>query len=341
MIINLLKRYSLIIALCVSLLGLTALGTILYFKWLLAPAGNDGQAPIIVEVPANSSSQQVGEMLEQQGLIKSAKAFTVYSRYKGLDSKIKTGEFQLNAGLSVPEILQIITKDSQIFYSFTVPEGYTVEQIADLLQEKGYVDKDEFLRLCRVGDFDYPFLKGQVNTRYTLEGYLFPDTYQITRQDKERDIIIMMLDRFEAEINKIQLAERAEKLGLTVHEAVTIASMIEREAMFDKDRPLISGVIQNRLKIGMPLQIDATVLYALGKHKEVVLYKDLKVDSPYNTYRVKALPPGPIANPGAASLEAAVAPQQTDYLYYLAKPDGTHVFTKTLDEHNKYKKMYL
>lgn len=338
---NILKRYSIVIALCCSLLGLTVIGGLLYFNWLLTPANNDGQAPVIVEVPTNSSSRDVGVMLEQQGLIKSAKAFTVYSRYKGLDSKIKIGEFQLKPGLSTPEILQTIIKDSQIFHAFTVPEGYTVEQIAGLLEEKGYANKEEFLGLCRTGDFDYSFLKGQVNTKYTLEGYLFPDTYKITRQDDERDIIKMMLDRFAEESNRIQLEQKAKKLGLTVHQAVTIAGMIEREAMFDKERPLISGVIQNRLQVGMPLQIDATVLYALGKHKNVVSYKDLKVDSLYNTYRVKSLPPGPIACPGTSSLEAAVAPQQTDYLYYLAKPDGTHVFSKTLDEHNRYKAKYL
>lgn len=339
--LNILKRNSIVIALCSSLLGLMVIGGLLYYNWLLAPVDRDGQAAVIVEVPNNSSSRDVSAILEQQGLIKSAKAFTVYSRYKGLDSKIKTGEFQLNPGLSTPEILQIIIKDSQIFHAFTVPEGYTVEQIAVLLQEKGYANKEEFLHLCQQGDFDYPFLRGQVNTKYVLEGYLFPDTYKITRHNDEQDIIKMMLDRFVEESNRIQLEQKAEKLGLTVHQAVTIAGMIEREAMFDKERPLISGVIQNRLKMGMPLQIDATVLYALGKHKKVVLYKDLEVDSLYNTYRVKTLPPGPIASPGSTSLEAAVAPHKTDYLYYLAKPDGTHVFSKTLDEHNRYKAKYL
>lgn len=334
------KRKFIVAVISGSLLGLIIIGT-LYFNWLLAPVNKTGQAAVIVEVPNNSSSKDVGAILKQAGLIKNSRAFSLYSRIKGLDGQIKAGEFKLAPSLSTAKVLQVITNDNQAHREFTVPEGYTVEQIAELLETKGYIDKDEFLSLCRQGDFDYSFLQQPQHTKYPLEGYLFPDTYKITSQDSEKDIIITMLDRFAAEIGQVQLEEKSAQLGLSVQQAVTIASMIEREAMFDQERPLISGVIQNRLQIGMPLQIDATVLYALGKHKDVVLYKDLEVDSPYNTYRVGTLPPGPIASPGFASLEAAVAPQQTDCLYYLAKPDGSHVFSKTLDEHNRYKAKYL
>jgi UPF0755 protein len=316
-------------------------GVLLYFNSLLSPVAKDSQLPVIVEVPTNSSSSSVGAALQEKGLIKSALAFRFYSRYKGLDARIQTGEYQLSANMSTPEILNTIIEGSQVFHSFTVPEGYTIDEIAELLEQKGYVDKDKFLKLCQEGKFDYPFLKGQQNTRYALEGYLFPDTYKITRQSDEHDIILMMLDRFVIEAEKLNLIEKANELNFSLHQAVTVAGMIEREAIFDKERPLISGVIQNRLKIGMPLQIDATVLYALGQHKEVVLYKDLEVDSPYNTYRVQSLPPGPISCPGSSSLKAAVEPEDTDYLYYLAKPDGTHVFSKTLEEHQQYKAKYL
>lgn len=308
----------------------------LYCKWLLDPVAEGDKPPVIIEIPKNSSSSSVAKMLKEKNLIKSTLAFRCYSRLKGWDSKIQAGEYQLSASMSIPEILKTIMRGSQVFYTFTVPEGYNVEQIAQLLAEKGLGSKEKFLALCKNGDgLEYPFLKKHPGTKYLLEGYLFPDTYKITKQSTEKDIIHMMLERFAGELERLDFAEKAEKLNLTVHEAVTIASMIEKEAIFDKERPIISGVIQNRLRKGMPLQIDATVLYALGEHKEVVLYEDLEVESKYNTYKVKSLPPGPIACPGSSSLKAAVEPAQTDYLYYVAKPDGTHAFSKTLTQHNR------
>ncbi|WP_031516586.1 endolytic transglycosylase MltG [Desulfofalx alkaliphila] len=317
-------------------------GALLYFNSLLAPVAKEAQQAEMVEIPANSSGAAVAAMLEERGLIKSSLAFRVYCRYKGLDSEIKTGEYELGAHMSTPEIIESLIQGSQVYYSFTIPEGYTVEQIADLLYEQGFVNKEKFLQLCKEGDFDFPFLpKKQEDIRYRLEGYLFPNTYSITRHDDEESIILMMLERFVYETNNINFEERAKALGLTVHEAVTVAAMIEREAKVEKDRPLIAGVIYNRLKINMPLQIDATVLYALGEHKETVLYKDLEVKSPYNTYYINTMPVGPIANPGLSSLEATVKPDKNDYLYYVAKPDGSHVFSKTLEEHELNKAKYL
>ncbi len=323
------------------LLAAAAGGLVMYWQSMLEPAAAQEKTPVIVDIPANSSSASVAKMLEDKHLIKSGLAFRIYSRYKGLDSKIQTGEYQLSAAMSVPEIMNQLVKGRQVLYSFTVPEGYTVEEIAAMLAQKGYADKDKFIQLCKEGDFNYSFLKGAQNTNYALEGYLFPDTYKISKMATEEEIISMMLERFAAEIDKLNFAQKAEELNLSVHQAVTIASMIEKEAVVAKDRPLISGVIQNRLKKGMPLQIDATVLYALGEHKELVLNKDLQVDSPYNTYKTKSLPPGPIASPGEASLKAAVNPETHSYLYYVAKPDGSHSFSTTLDEHNQKKAKYL
>ncbi|MTI81211.1 MAG: endolytic transglycosylase MltG [Firmicutes bacterium] len=301
---------------------------------LLAPVSADEQPPAIIEIPQNSTSGTVAAVLEEKGLIKNALVFRLYSRYKGWDSKIQTGEYQLAASMSTPEILKTLTSGNQVFYTFTIPEGYTVEQIAQLLEDEGFGKKEKFLQLSREGDdYQYPFLNQQSGTKYLLEGYLFPDTYKVTKQSTEQDIIYMMLERFMQELEKIDFESKAKQMNLNVHQAVTIAAMIEKEALSDKDRPLISGVIQNRLEKGMPLQIDATVLYALGKHKEMVLNKDLEVDSPYNTYQVSSLPPGPIASPGSASLKAAVEPEDSDYLYYVAKPDGSHAFSRTLTEH--------
>ncbi len=323
------------------LLAAVMAGLIFYVQWQLKPVDKEQSEPVIVEIPSNSSCASVANLLEDKHLIKNAWAFRAYARYTGLDSKIQTGEYQLSADMSVPQILEHLVSGNEVLHTVTIPEGYTVEETAALLAGKGYVDKEKFLKLCKEGDFNYPFLKGQKNTNYVLEGYLFPDTYKFSKQATEEEIIQMMLQRFVQEMDKLDFTQKAQKLNLTVHEAVTIAAMIEKEARVDKDRPLISGVIQNRMKKNMPLQIDATVLYALGEHKEVVLYQDLEVDSPYNTYKVNSLPPGPIASPGAASLKAAVEPNNHNYLYYVAKPDGSHDFSQTLDEHNLKKAQYL
>jgi UPF0755 protein len=173
-----------------------------------------------------------------------------------------------------------------------------------------------------------------------MEGYLFPDTYHIGSRTTEEEIIKMMLKRFNDELVKLDYVEKITLPGLSLHNAVTLASLVEREAREDSERPVIAGVIMNRLNRGMKLQIDATVLYALGGHKEKVYYKDLEVDSPYNTYLYYGLPPGPIAFPGEASLKAAIEPAITDYLYYVAKPDGSHAFARTLAEHNNNKAKY-
>lgn len=338
---NLYRGIKYIAGLLMTMLVVAA-GTLLFFNVLLAPAAKEPQLPQVVEIPDNASNAAVAEMLEDKGLIKSSLAFRVYSRYKGLDGKIKTGEYQLSATMSTPEIINIIIQANQIYNTFTVPEGYTVEQVAELLYQQGDVDKEKFLHLCKEGDFDYPFLpKKQAGIRYALEGYLFPDTYSITRNDDEKSIITMMLERFVFKTGNLDFEQKAKSQGLTVHDAVTLAAMIEREARVEQDRPLISGVIYNRLEFGMPLQIDATVLYALGEHKEILLYEDLNIESPYNTYYVNTLPVGPIANPGLSSLQAAVEPENNNYLYYVAKPDGSHAFSRTLNEHNRNKAKYL
>ncbi|MDD4239695.1 MAG: endolytic transglycosylase MltG, partial [Desulfotomaculaceae bacterium] len=173
-----------------------------------------------------------------------------------------------------------------------------------------------------------------------LEGYLFPDTYSFNIGESESIIVETMLKRFDREMAELGFEALAEENGISLHQAVTIASLVEREAKADEERPLIAGVIYNRLNISMPLQIDATIQYALGENKPEIYYKDLEVDSPYNTYRNYGLPPGPIAMPGRASLLAAVNPADTDYLYYVAKPDGSHAFATTLAQHNVNKEMY-
>ncbi|GAB6182034.1 endolytic transglycosylase MltG [Desulfotomaculum defluvii] len=295
----------------------------------------------LVRIAPNTSTGQISILLKQQGLIQNAQTFKYYTRYQKLDNQIRAGYYLLNPAMSVDEILHILVRGKTASKGFTIPEGYTIKQITDTLANKGYIQEELFTDLLRKGQFPYSFIKDLPAGGNRLEGYLFPETYNVSLDSTEKDIINVMLAGMERQIKELQLEEKSKEKNLSLHQVITIASMIEREARINKDRALISSVIHNRLKIGMRLQIDATVEYALGGHRDKIFYKDLEVNSPYNTYKIPGLPPGPIASPGRESLLAAVNPEETDYLYYLAKPDGSHVFAKTLAEHNQNKQKYL
>ena len=303
--------------------------------------GGKNAREVEVCIPPNATCSQAAKILKQKELLRSERAFRIYARFKGLDNQIKAGEYVLNSGMTVPELLGALVEGRVAVKAFTVPEGFTTAQVAELLVSMGLADMDEFWQAVAFGDFPYCFLPGGLPGEKRLEGYLFPDTYRVRPGASEKEILDMMLARFAREMEELDYPALAATRGLTLHEAVTIASLVEREARLDEERPLIAGVIYNRLKISMPLQVDATVQYALGTAKPVLYYRDLEVDSPYNTYRISGLPPGPIAMPGQASLLAAVHPAPTDCLYYVAKPDGSHAFAQTLEEHVKNKELYL
>lgn len=331
------KRFY-IIVLALVLISLVAR----YSFNILDPADPTGKASdLLVQIPPNSSTRQIAALLEEQGLIRNAQAFRLYSQYHELDDKIKAGYYLINSSMSSQEILGILVRGKTASKSFTIPEGYNLTKIIDSLANKGLIREQLFRDLLVQGDFQYPFLKGLPSGEKRLEGYLFPETYNVSLDSTEKDIINVMLAGMDRQIKTLKLEEKAQALNLTLHQVVTIASMIEREAKVSKDRALISSVIHNRLKIDMRLQIDATVEYALGGPREKIYYKDLKIDSPYNTYKYDGLPPGPIASPGKESLLAAVTPAKTNYLYYVAKPDGSHAFAKTFAEHEKNKQKYL
>ncbi len=332
------------------LLGMRVLALILIFLALLMlgynnlikpPAATPDKGDIFIEIPPNKTTAEIGKLLQEEGVIKSARAFRLYTRVKGLDGDLKAGEYYFAPGLYLDEVLEKMVSGEHILCSFTIPEGYTIAQIADYLVEKGFATADDFYREASSGVFDYKFTEGLPGGGNRLEGYLFPDTYTVRRDTDVVEIINIMLQRFDEKLAEMDYMARLESKGLSLHEAVTIASMVEREARVESERPLIAGVIFNRLNKGMPLQIDATVLYALGDHKPVVYYSDLEIDSPYNTYLYGGLPPGPIASPGEACLEAVVEPTKTDYLYYCAKPDGSHAFAYTLAEHEANVRKYI
>ncbi len=308
------------------------IGGILF--WLGTPPSNQHR-PVSVMIPAGSDLMKIGSILQDRGIVRNAQVFALAARYEGNSAKLKAGRYILFPDMQLPQIVQQLRFGPKLTVSgirLTVPEGYTLRQIAHALETKGIAHEVDFLKLATdpvaiqqlQADFPLP--------KKTLEGYLYPDTYRFAPNTPPQKVILEMLTNFSARFARPNQTAIASS-GRTLHEIVTAASLIEREAKAPQDRPRIGGVIENRLHKKMRLEIDATVLSALGHHKDRVLFKDLTIDSPYNTYRHRGLPPGPIANPGLPSLEAALRPEQNEFLYYVARPDGTHIFTRTIQQH--------
>ncbi|MCR4397367.1 MAG: endolytic transglycosylase MltG [Firmicutes bacterium] len=331
-------RPVLLIALGALLIGVATLAAA-EVTLLLKPVSPGTAAPKVLEVPQGATAAKVAGILEAEGLIKNALLFRLLAEYKGLDDEIRAGEYEFSAAMSPAEILERLVSGPIVTHPFTVREGLTVEQTAEVLASQGVVDKAAFLAAARDRTLVAEFLPTNCELKEPLEGYLFPDTYRIRRGTTEREMAEIMVRRFR-EVFTEQLRARAWETGMSVHQVVTLASIIEKEAMADDERPLISGVFHNRLRMGMKLDADPTVRYALGKFTGPVTIEDTKVASPYNTYGQPGLPPGPIAAPGLASIRAALYPAETKYLYFVAKNDGTHCFSLTLRDHINAMKKY-
>lgn len=290
---------------------------------------------IEVSIPQGASTKDIAEILKEKGLIKSEFSFRLKSKVKGADGLYNYGTFYLTKSMTAEQIMTALqlTSHAETQNKITIPEGYTVKQIAALVDEKGIATTEEFINEMNNGTFEYDFLKDVPKREYYLEGYLFPDTYYLSGNETAHDIIVMMLSRFE-QIYNAHIRDYVASSGYTLDQLVTVASMVESESMLDDERPTVAGVIYNRLEIDMLLQIDATVQYALATKNEVVTETDLTVDSPYNTYKYKGLPEGPISNPGQASLEAAIKPEKHKYYYYVLKERGgsEHTFAENYDE---------
>ncbi|MFS0554476.1 endolytic transglycosylase MltG [Brevibacillus sp. 179-C9.3 HS] len=318
---------------------LAAGGAAWYVYQQLQPVAGE-QTVKNVTIPSGSSVQKIGTLLEEQGLIRNADVFNYYVKYKGVAPKLKAGEYQFTTGQAIDEMLTAMVEGNTVVNAnrFTIPEGWNVEQIADHLDKEGIVEKAAFLKEVNEGKFpEYPFVAAipeHADRKHRLEGYLFPETYEVDKDATAHDVVSRMLAQFQKEW-KPEWTEQLKQNKLTVDEAVNLASIVEREVTVDKERPLVAGVYYNRIRDKWPLQADATVQFILGKQRDRLTYEDLKVKSPYNTYTNPGLPPGPIANPGRASLEAVVNPAQHDYFFYVTKKDGTseHYFSKTLQEH--------
>ena len=318
-------------ALAVALM-VAAGGSALAWRVVTLPPGQAGTPELKVVVPQGASTRAIGYMLQQAGVIRSALAFRVLARLRSADGELKPGEYAFSPSDSLGTVLDKIVAGRVITYAVTIPEGYTVDQIEATLAATGLVDPAGLHEALHSSYYDFSFLPPpDPRRREPLEGYLFPDTYFLVRGMEPRAVVEMMLRQFGAEITPADMA-RAAELHMSLDQVITLASIIEKEAKVDSERPIISSVYHNRLKIGMKLDADPTVRYALGDPARPLYRADLSVDSPYNTYKYGGLPPGPISNPGRASITAALWPADTPYLYFVSKNDGTHAFARTYEE---------
>ena len=297
------------------------------------PAPASSSTPDTVLVDRGVSPGELARLLEDKKIISSSSRFMRLGRYLRKWPEIKAGEYHLTAQQSPLEIFSVLTSGKSVTYPVTFQEGINQFQIADKLAARGLVEKDTFLALCRSPKFIQE-LKFTTPSPPSLEGYLFPDTYHLNRNMGAKQIIRMMIRHFR-ENWKPQWDQRAKELKLNVHQVTTLASIIEKETGAAHERPLISSVFHNRLRKGMRLQSDPTTIYGIWENFNGNLRrKHLKQKNGYNTYAIGGLPVGAIANPGEASLKAALYPQKSPYLYFVSKNDGTHQFSKTFKEHN-------
>lgn len=303
--------------------------------------------PYHLTVREGERASEIAGELKEAGVIKYAFLFKLYMRVTDDEEDLIPGEYDLNAKMDYRALSKEISTRITVRESIDVviPEGFTQDEIFTLLEAKGVCSKAELLEAASNYDFKYLWVMNLEKGEKRLEGYLFPDTYTFYVGDTATRVIGKFLANFNKKYD-VDFKARMEEMGTNLHDIMTIAAMIESEAKWDEDRPYISSVIYNRLASNkFPyLQIDATVVYALGEHKAALTDEDLRIESPYNTYVVKGLPAGPICNPGYESIASALYPEESDYYYYVATPDGSHIFSKTMAEHQaaiqKAKKLF-
>lgn len=296
-------------------------------------AGLKKENEVIASIPEGASASEICSILKNDGVIKYPNMFKLYLSLS--DAVIQQGRHRLNASMSYHELAKRLSDIPNAGYDdifkILIPEGYELKDIADVLEKNNLIDRKAFYKEIENGSFDYAFIDEIKQRENRLEGYLFPATYEFQKGESEHQIIDKMLEAFNNTIVPIYEAASTE---YTLDEIVTLASIVEREAANNSERPLVASVFYNRLNAGMTLSSCATVQYILKERKAVLSISDTKIKSPYNTYREKGLPPGPIASPGADSVRAVLSPAKTDYLYFAARPDGSgNVFSKTGEEH--------
>ena len=292
--------------------------------------GSSNGGTVRVTIPTGSSFTTAVDSLSHAGVISSPRLFSFYASVRKRDRALKAGTYAFERGASWNTVLDALTRGKGLVHTVTIPEGFSLASIAPLLGRALSVPPESVMVAASDSSLRHRL---DVPTP-TLEGYLFPDTYTFAEGTSPEEAVNVLVARFE-KVWKPEWTARLQQLAMSRHDVITLASIIEKEARLDEERPVISAVYHNRLKRGMLLQADPTVQYALGRHVDRVLYKDLEVDSRYNTYKHPGLPPGPIASPGAASIQAALYPANVPYLYFVADPDGHHEFRETYAEHTE------
>jgi UPF0755 protein len=286
-----------------------------------------------VELPSGSGSLAIGQRLVAGGVVRDLPTFRVALWVSGQGRHLKAGDYRFDRPMTPFEVIDKIARGDVYVINVTFPEGLTIAEMAAIFESHGIGSAASFKEAAR----NAALVRELDSEAKDLEGYLFPETYGLSRRADAAKLVTLMVSRFE-HVFTPELRQAAAARNLTVRKAVTLASIVEKETARGEERPIVAAVYTTRLRVGMPLQCDPTVIYALtkaGRYAGNIHKEDLSIDSPYNTYRYPGLPPGPIASPGRASLEAAVRPADADYLYFVSRNDGSHEFARTLDEHNR------
>ena len=320
-------RYILILAIVGVLIVGGGLGTLYLIPNTFAQ--DDGTQVLVIE--KGQTGSEIADMLFERGLIRSTQGFKLWLYLSGTNDKLQTGHYQIPNKVTVRELISLLQEGHVESIRVTIPEGYTVGDIAIVLEKNQIMKAKDFLAEAKTF-VPYPYMKGTRPATYPVEGFLFPSTYEIPVGATPREVIQMMADEMNRYLTPA-VKKQIQAQHMSIHDFVTLASIVERESLFDADRPTIAGVFKKRLAHGIPLQSDATISYVLGYAKENVTIGDTQLQSPYNTYVSKGLPPGPIANPGKKSLDAVLHSENTDYLYFVADKEGHNHFSKTYEEH--------
>lgn len=333
------KKRSLIILF--GLIVLLVIGGIVAYSISGLPVDKGDGKKILVRIDQGSGTGQIAALLKKEDLIRSEGFFKLRSKVGGYDGKYKAGTYAFSRSMSAKEMMVAIRDGDTAGRTFQVIEGMTIDKVADQLEGDGIVSKKDFYYEVENGKFNYRFMKYLPKGPTRLEGFLYPNTYEVPVDATAHEVVDIMLKGFDHAVGDKYYKE-AEKQGKTLYDVIVVASIVEREASKKDEKPKVSSVIYNRLKIDMPLQMDSIISYIHKEDKIRATYSDIAVDSPYNPYTNKGLPPGPICSPGVDAIEAALHPAETKYLYFVARPklDGTNVYSETYEEFLKDKEAF-
>ena len=328
------RAFAVSAAIAVLLIGAGVFLTYRYYDGQVHDPRRVGLPAATIDIPPGSGVAGAGDILARKGIIGSALVFEIYVRTHGLADGLEAGHYTIPGGISMAKAVALLSHAQGTQVRITIPGGYTTKQIAALMEQKGMFSAASYAAAANSGTYSQPFLADRT-PGYGLEGYLFPDTYFFDPKAKPADVINEQVSHFGQSV-PLDLRRHASDQHMTFSQAMVIASIVEREAQFDKDRPYVAAVFVNRLAAGMPLQSDATVAYAKGQSTTVISEQDKQLNSPFNTYLHPGLPPAPISNPGLASIRAALMPAASfDYLYFLTDPTGHAHFSHTLAQHEQ------